>query len=180
MSLVLSVILAVATQSPASPAPEAAPTPTAETSTPAPSLLGTWRFVGGAKERAAYEAALDAVCNEMNFLIRGIAKDRLHSRSPLPTTLSLTENGERLVFSRHGYTTSGSADKRPWKGKGIANEDVTIVQSLDGARFNEVVTAADGARETTLLLKGDRVIFTTILRSPSLPHSVTYSLTFAR
>jgi hypothetical protein len=161
------------------PSPSPSPSPTA-TATAAPSPLGTWRFVGGERERKAQAAAIEEIVAELNMLIRGVARGRLTETNPIAPQIELAADGDKTRFWRLAFETRATPDGRKWPGKGREGKDITVQQWVQGATFRELITAADGSRETVMTVRGDTLKLVATVRSPQLPRALRYELSYQR
>ena len=144
-------------------------------------FVGSYRFAGGDKERAARDAAIDAVVEEMNFLVRGIARKRLKESNPIAARVSISQKDGKLTirFDDRTYTApinGGSVDV-----VGITGAEMKLRHRVSNGRIEQIFEGEDGGRTNQLELDGDgRLTIRVRVFSERLPKDLRYKLTYAR
>lgn len=171
-AIVLSIALISPTISP--------PTASSQDSTAEVTLAdfeGSWRLVTRAPEERR-DQSVEVVVQEMNALIRGIARRRLRAGVPIPRRISITSSPVRIRIgdydlrfpldgSRHNFT-----DPR--------DEDVVLSQSLRGGILRQVFRGDGGTMTFSSRIRGERLQLTVSVSSDRLPEDVRLRLTYAR
>lgn len=146
-------------------------------------LSGRFRFVGGAAERRAQQAAIEALADEMNFLIRGYVRRKLEETNPIPTTLRYAVVPGGLSVEIPGIPvivapTDGS--RVVWKDQ--FGERVRLQQNLSGRRLTQNFRGEQGSRTIVHRLSpdGQRLTFSVEIRSRHLPWPLRYRLSYRR
>jgi hypothetical protein len=148
-------------------------------------FAGTYRYVGGEAEIRALDAAIDGVVEQMNFLIRGIARRRLRAPNlPSKEVSVFIEKGEIRIERPGQPDVSAPADGTPITWRHPSDGDVfrvshgidktgVLYQRFEGERsvsVNHFVLSADGTRLT----------IQTVITSDHLPAPLRFKMTYER
>lgn len=162
----------------ADPPPAPAPAPAPDPHAP---FAGTFKWVGGPSEQAAWKAAIDKSTENLFFLIRGMARSKLASSFKIEPTMTFTfENGMIRAHSTGLDPLSPEngawVDYKPDGGKAKLSQKVTgpklvqIIAADDGKRVNEWVAQPDGVTLKVLVT----------ITSPQLSGPCIYTLTYKK
>lgn len=143
----------------------------------------SFAFVGGARETAQIQAAIERATAPMNFLVRAIARSRLRDRNPVYATIMFRfERGqiEVVVPGREAFRSAESGSNASWRGPDGAVYQLT--QRLEGGRVVQTVGTSDGTRRNEFIPGPDGHTLTMHVRitSPHLPLPVDYTLSYRR
>jgi len=179
----LAVSLAAALATPAfadpAPAPSASAAPAGRER-----LAGRFSYVGGAKEIAVKDAAIEKATESMFFATRGIARSKLRDHTLVRAILS-------FAFA-NGTVTIGTSDTPPTVSpdngttvdyKNRDGDTMKLSQKLapDG-RLTQSLSTDAGGRVATFVLSADgkTLAVTHVLSSSKLPQPIRYTLTYQR
>jgi len=179
-----------ATGCPDSTPPRTGLEPSSPVSAPAPArprsdeerYAGTYLYAGSDTERAAIRAAVDHATEGM--VGKNIARGELMKRSEVRQSYTVRFDGKgNVTIESPGYpaeTSSLDGTEAPFKNKyGDALE--TKAHFVGGALLQESRTGDGGGSTQFRLQPDDRtLIVTRISRSPKLPGTVQFSLTYTR
>lgn len=142
---------------------------------------GQFAFDGGASERSQIAQSVDTATEEMNFVVRGIARDRLKKTNRAPETIELSRQGEQLTVVIDGRRYEGVLDAKPVTVTGITGDDVEMTYRIAGDQLLQTFRGEDGGRENAFrLVDSDTVVMDVRVFSPRLPADILYSLTYRR
>lgn len=146
-------------------------------------LAGNFVYAGGQTERSSREKAVDSIVNEMNALIRALARRRL---------LEVTQPWPRLSFKVSGPTLSITrSDKIPSTvelgGGSVAftnkwGDQVNVRRRFSKGTIIEVIGDGNSGQTNTYRLTpdGKRLRVRCTIKSPRLPGDIIFGLTYKR
>ena len=143
---------------------------------------GTWEYVGGESEHEGLLEAIEHCVEQLNFLIRPLARRRLVQSSPIPSQVVIQAEASQVsVQQGQGPTLSSQLGS------------VIPVTSVDGDRIElsyrmqedalvQRVANPDGARQTIYRLdpKGRQLRAEVTTSSRFFSRALVYNLTFER
>lgn len=161
---------------PAAPAP---PSPTAARDR----FAGNFNYVGGDKQLAARDAAIEKATDSMFFATRGIARGRVKDKTVIRQQLGFSFAGGNITATASNIAPAVSPENgspAPYKS---GDDTVQLSQKISPeGKLLQTFTASDGSRSNTYILSPDgktlNVYIT--LQSAKLPQPVSYTLTYAR
>ncbi len=161
---------AAATHTPPAPDPRAA-------------YVGSYVFVGGARERNEVLAAIDRAIAGMSFFAVPFARSRLRDRNPAwgSIAIRLSPGVIEVQLDARALRTPDTGANTP--AHGATGDAITVSQRFDANNhLVQVVTADRGGRRTefTLAPDGTTLTMAVTITSSALPRAVRYSLTFRR
>ncbi|MCA9718904.1 MAG: hypothetical protein KC468_29820 [Myxococcales bacterium] len=182
--LTLTLLLLSSAPDPALAATQgAAPAASDEVADPAARLTGTFRFVGGERQRSALRDAIDKAVEQLSWVIRGIGRSRLEAVTKIPpavtfeigaSTIKMTYFGRPTVEAPADGTFVQRTDPqgKPMRVSFTMRGD-TLVQKFEGengVRTNRVTVSEDGQRMTVRVS----------LESKRLQDPLKYTLSYRR
>jgi hypothetical protein len=144
-------------------------------------FAGRYRHAGGERERKARDDAIDDVVDDMNFIVRGIARSRLREANPIAKSLGIAKKGKMLTitFDKRHYT--GPIDGRTVKVVGVTGDEVSMRFQISNGRIRQIFQGDDGGRVNDFSLDGEgRVALSVRVHSDKLPKDLRYQLTYAK
>src|SRR5688572_16422235 len=143
--------------------------------------VGVFRHSGGAKERDAVEAAIEAVVSEMNVIARGIARDRLRAANQVPDRITIERNGDTIAIAFDDRRYEAALDGSISNVKGITGDPLEYRVSVSKQRVRQSFKGEKGGRKNDLHRVGDDGLRVDVeVSSSSLPAPLRYTLTFKR
>jgi hypothetical protein len=150
---------------------------------PRVAFTGTFDFAGGARERAALDAALEHTVQGLFFAIRPIARPRLHALNPAYPSVTI-----RFVNGNIEMNLPGAPFFRsPESGVAVAwtaenGNPAHLSQRFDGARIVQNIVASNGSRRNTYTLSpdGHTLTMNVYITAGQLPGPLVYTLTYRR
>ena len=146
-------------------------------------LSGVFKYVGGSRQRARLDAAIEDVVSQMNFMVRGIARSRLQDGlQPKPLIkLDVRSSHARLVIP--GVPdVEGPLDGSPCKWRSPEGELMTLRLRHDGNVLDFRYVGSGGGSRMTYRFNEDasRVQLRSAVDHQRLPGTIRYSLSYAR
>lgn len=188
----LVLVLTALTGSVAHADPPAAPAapPAASSAAPAPApnprdrFAGSFVYVGGEREIAAKDAAIEKATDSMFFATRGIARGKLRDRTEVRKTIGFSFSNGNIVATAAGTApaispeTGASANYKTNDGS-IATLSQRITP--DG-RITQSFSADGGTRTAVFTLSADGTTISAAytIQSSKIPQPVHYTLTYRR
>lgn len=161
-----------------------APAIAAELDAPTVKITGTYRYVGGEKQRQQLADAIEDVIAEMNFIARPIARKRLLESNQPSAELQLIVTADEIVVARPGRPRVSaprdgsmivwkSPDGDEFEVRHRLVSDVELVQEFvgDGNRSENVFKLGDD---------GSRVVVETTITADRLPKTLRFRMTYRR
>jgi hypothetical protein len=140
-----------------------------------------YRYSGGEKGRKAVEAAIDAATEDMNALIRGIARKKLRDVNRIIPTLGFSLDGDPL---RASYI-DGHLAESPASGKTVDwvnqfGDTVNLSQRVTGNKLVQVISDSNGSRRNVYRFSedGSRLTMYVTIEASRLPTPVKYQLSY--
>lgn len=181
---VVGAALALGTLAPTASADAPAPSSSAA---PAPSprerLTGRFLFVGGEKQVAAKDAAIDKATEDMFFAIKGMARSKLREVTAVAAGVSIVFKDGNIVVVSGGdppMTSPESGAAVPHKNRDGKTSQLT--QKLVGDALVQSSSTEEGGRTVTFAPSADGKLLTVthVFTSPKLPAPVRFTLTYRR
>ncbi len=139
------------------------------------------RFAGGQAEVDGRDAAIEGIVEQLNALIRGIARQRLTKVNQIPKTLTISRDGDELTITRDAFGHTANLDGTVVQAKNPWGDPIEYHIELDARRFEEVIAGEGGGRTNTFRRAGeDRITMNVRITSPRLPAPLEYPVTFAK
>jgi hypothetical protein len=159
------------------PTPEpAAPEPAAS---PLDALTGDYRYSGGSSQRASVAKAIDGVANQMSVLARNIARNRLTKANKVPAHVVIATSGAAVTVTIDGnsFTATLGGPSVKVRDQGQSSR---LRYELRGDSLYMLLDAADGDRTNVFTPRDDGkgVTMRVTMKSPKLPDTLTYRLTY--
>jgi hypothetical protein len=145
------------------------------------SLTGDWTHSRDAKEQAQRYEAIDRATQGMNGLMRGRARETLRAKTTPLSTIRLTDEGDRVTFSRQNrrvtFTTDGLST-RVNSERGAA----TVRAQRQNGKLIVKSQAQNGVQTAVYSLSEDgmRLILDTSVSGGKLKEPVRYRTTYHR
>ncbi len=144
-----------------------------------PNLTGTWRHAGP-RDKAAVEAAIEAVVAKMNFLVRPIARGRLREANRIPQRLRLLRAGEAYVLSLDGRAYRAVPGAEAILVTGLTGDPLRLTLRREGQALVWDYAGESGGRVNRLTPSKTGLRLEVTVRSPKLPGEIRYSLSYQR
>lgn len=142
-------------------------------------FMGHLTFAGGDGERSAIAKSVDAATEAMNFIARGIARNRLKETNRVPSRIELSRRRGQLTVVIDGRRYTGPLDGTPVTVTGLTGDEVEMTYGADGADLIQTFRGEDGGRENTFQLLDEQTVALGVrVFSQRLPADVFYSLTY--
>ena len=147
-------------------------------------ISGEFVYIGGEKEAAARNAAIDDATDDMFFAIRGTARRRIRNSTPIAPRV-------RIAFGDGNISVFSAGDPpavSPENGKAISQKS----REGDMIKLSQQITADDRLTQTFVGDDGGQIIVFTVspdgktlsvshtIRSSHLPKDVRWTLTYQR
>jgi hypothetical protein len=145
-------------------------------------LTGEYAFAGGVAEREALDRAIDRVVDRMPFLVRGIARARIHANVRPERRVAVAVTGDGRVRLR--FDDWAPPPMRPGAPPrvvpGPEGGETRFSIRRRGERLETVAVTGEGTQERWISGSGDgRYLFVQVrIRSPQLPGSIRYTLSY--
>ena len=151
--------------------------------TPNVALSGRWMLLDASRARSQVLAGIDAAVEDMNAVIRGLARRRLMETVSPPDWIELTVEEEAVVMSGADRRALRVATDRKPRGMKGGGEDIEVSAWWDGdvlvRRFQ-----GRGRREDRLSCSGKgreaRLTMRTTISASRMPTPVRFRLRFRR
>lgn len=154
----------------------------ADTIERAEAFEGSYKFVGGQKDREGLEAAIQTSMEAVSPMLRDLGSKRLREANPIPKTITIKVEGEtaEILFDGKGHAVK--LDGAPVRTRSRAGERVKISHRMRGAKLSEFVDGSGGDRRNDFVLSddGQRLKLEVTISSGHLPVPVEYTLRFKR
>ena len=147
-------------------------------------FAGSWRWVGGEKEVAARDAAVEKGIESLFFAIRGIARSKIKSSVEIRQQIGFAfQNGSMTLSASGRSDVTSPEDGRVIAYKGEDGKTVKLAQAFVGERtLVQTFNADEGGRSTSFALSADGKTLRATYKifSPKLSNPIVYTLTYQR
>ncbi len=140
---------------------------------------GTYRYAGGASQRRAIEQEVDDATEDLNMLLRPIARRKINESVAPASSLRIRIDGDRLSVTRaQGPDFSGTANRGTfdvdgkYTGRFKWRNDTLTVLITGGDQKTTIRYALDDAQE--------RIVIRTTIEHEMLPRPVRVKSTYRR
>ena len=145
--------------------------------------VGSFQYAGGQSERKALDDAIEDIVQEMNFLIRPIARSRLKEANVVPGSIGFAKRGVELEIEMAGKRPlSAPVDGTAVFRTNSHGERIKVVQRVSQPKLHQHCSGSQGEREIHYVLDedGKRLTAHITIRSERLPKPLQYRLTYRR
>lgn len=170
----------------AAPGSASAEPPSSEQAAPPPireRLGGRFVFVGGAKQVAAKDAAIDKATDDMFIVVRGTARSKLREVTAVSPSVAIAfKDGNVTVTSADGPQATSPESGAVVAHKNREGKDSKLSQKLGAETLTQSLSSDAGGRSSTFAASkdGKTLTVTHVISSPRLPAPVRYTLTYQR
>jgi hypothetical protein len=120
------------------------------------------------------------VVEEINFFVRGIARDRLRDANQIPSRIVIRRDGRTIIVSQDDRTQAAELGGPPVQVKGSAGDDLRLTYRARDGRLVQSFEGERGSRINTFFIdESGRMRVDVVVRSPRLPKDLRYRLSFA-
>jgi len=125
------------------------------------------------------ERAIDRSIQDMNALIRGIARRRLAEYTPVVRNVRLAVHGDVIAVSLDGRTVRGNADGSEREVTTPTGDEALLTSRLQGARLTQSFVFDQGTRRHVFTRRPDgKLVLQVSMGSEQLPAPVSYAMRF--
>ena len=143
-------------------------------------VLGTFKHVGGDAERRAVASAIEDVVRDMSALIRPVARARLIEANPVPDSLSLKSQGQRVTLAYAEESYAATLDGPPADVVTHAGDDLKLRVSWRKGALHQLFTGDEKSRTNLFRREGDKLAIYVTVQAQALPKELVYRLSYAR
>jgi hypothetical protein len=141
---------------------------------------GEFSYSGGESQRAARDAAIDKLVDDMSMLVRGIARSRLKKATAIPKNINIVRQGDELATIVDGKRFAAKLNGTPVEAEGPNGDKLQLSHRLRGNRIEQTFKGDEGGRRNTYRCTGERMYMDVTVFSPKLPHELHYRLSFKK
>lgn len=140
-----------------------------------------FQWVGGARDEAAKEAAVEKATSTLFFAIRGIARSRVRARTRIAPSVRFSFEGSMIRVKAENAPDAVAPESGASAPFTYEGEKLSLSQTLTAAGLTQTFTAEDGQRENvwTLSADGKSLVERVTIRSPKLSAPLVYTLHYA-
>jgi hypothetical protein len=143
-------------------------------------FLGSFKHVGGSKEREARDKAIEDVVADMSFISRGIARDKLKQSNPVVQKLTMASDAKDLTVTMDGRAYKGPLDGSRVKVKTILGDEMDMQFKIKKAALDQIFSGDDKGRVNAFRFDGAKLIFNVRVHASALPKDLVYKLTYEK
>lgn len=140
-----------------------------------------FRYAGGQAGRDAVDSAIDEATEDMNVLVRGIARRRLRDANPVITELGFSLDGDPLRASYvEGRVVESPADGTTVDWVDQYGDTVHVSQKFSGNKLVQHMSDDNGSRKNVYRFASDggKMTMSVEIRSKMLPQPVRYDVSY--
>ncbi len=143
---------------------------------------GTFRFTGGAKERAALEHAIDDVTEGVSWIERPFVRRKLEKCTQIAPWVTFSFPPGMISMKVPGLAPAVSPDTGAEVDYWHDGEKLRLRQRFDGGQLVQSFRANDGTRLTLYVPASadSTLVLDVTLKSPHLPKVLHYELSYRR
>lgn len=144
-------------------------------------LTGVWKHSQDANEQAQRCAAIDKATQGFNRMMRGRAREMLRAKTVPQSGLSLSDNGDRILFAGQNNRVTLNTDDSPTR---VENErgTATVRAKREKGQLTVTSQAKNGVQTTIYSLSQDktRLVLDVTVSGGKLPNPVKFRTTYHR
>lgn len=144
---------------------------------------GTYVYAGGNSQRTGFLKAIDHVVDQMNVVVRSIARERISSRVKIQQRIVFRRDSGGLFISHEPLPPRiTKLDGTPMRLKNRAGDRISVLYRKVGVAIVETIRSGSSTQTNTYSFAGggDRLIFTAAIHSPMMPADIRYRLSYQR
>lgn len=144
---------------------------------------GTYVFVGGEKQKQRVTQAIEDVVQQLNVLIRPIARDRLGPPNAIPHRIHVSANEDFTTITLDQRTIRAQVNgKQPVNATDVYGKPVQFWHKLQQGHLIEHAVGKGGTKKNVFILSedGKKLIIDVTMDSKQLPAPIKYRLTYRR
>lgn len=144
---------------------------------------GTYVYAGGAEQRTGFQKAIAHVVDQMNVLVRGIARERLSLRVKIQPQIVFRHDGGGLSISHEPLPPrTTKLDGTALRLKNRAGDRISVLYKRVGNAIVETIRSGSSSQINTYRFNanGDRLVFSAAIHSPMMPADICYQLNYRR
>lgn len=142
-------------------------------------LSGTYRNATNGRNERTRNAAIDKVVDEMNFLVRGIARGRLKDANPVDRRITIRQRGDRLTTSFDGRSYSARLGGPGRVVEGITGDELRLTFRVHEDRLVQRFDGGDKGRQNVFELDDEgHLRLSVTVWADRLPSNVRYELRY--
>jgi hypothetical protein len=142
-------------------------------------FTGSYKFAGGDAERAARDAAIEAVVEDMNMLAQPIARSKLQEGNKIAERLDITLDGDAVSVAFDGRPFVASLDGSKKRVVGITGDELDYHVEVGASKLRQVFKGDKGGRSNAMRRSGKKIAIDVKVTSSKLPKPLQYRLTYA-
>lgn len=146
-------------------------------------FAGNFGYVGGEKQNAAREAAIEKATDSMSFITRPIARSRLKEKTQIRQNIGFAFGGGNITMTASDVAPAVSPENGSPGSYKSGSDTLKLVQKINGnGQLVQQFIAEDGGRTSVFSLSADgKTLNVSItVTSSKLPEAVKYNLTYQR
>jgi hypothetical protein len=142
-------------------------------------FTGSFAYAGGAAERAARDAAIEAVVEEMNVFAQPIARNKLQEGNKIAERLDITMEGDAISVAFDGRPFVAELDGSKKRVTGITGDELDYHVEIGTSKLRQVFKGDQGGRSNAMRLRGSKISIDVKVTSSRLPKPLEYRLTYS-
>jgi len=142
-------------------------------------FTGSFAYAGGADERAARDAAIEAVVEDMNMLAQPIARSKLQEGNKIAERLDITVDGDAISVAFDGRPFVAGLDGSKKRVVGITGDELDYHVEIGTSKLRQVFKGDKGGRSNSMRHSGNKIAIDVKVTSGRLPKPLQYWLTYA-
>jgi len=143
-------------------------------------FLAGFRWVGGDAEREARDKAIEAVVSEMNFLTRGIARDKLKETNPIAAKLTFASSDTALTATMDARSYTAPLDGGNVKVKSITGDDMQMCFKIKKGAIDQIFAGDEKGRSNGFRHEENKIVMNVRVHASKLPKDLVYKVTYER
>jgi hypothetical protein len=144
---------------------------------------GIYAFAGGESQRSAFTRAIDEVVEQMNVVIRGIARQRISARVKIQPRIVVANRSDGLFFVHEPLPPRlAKLDGTTQRMVNAAGDRIDVTYTRAGSAVIEAIRSGRSSQRNTYRFAPAHGVltFTAEIESPMMPGVIRYSLTYRR
>ena len=142
-------------------------------------FTGSFAYAGGAEERAARDAAIESVVEDMNMLAQPIARSKLQEGNKIAERLDITLDGDEISVAFDGRPFVAGLDGSKKRVVGITGDELDYHVEVGSSKLRQVFKGDKGGRSNAMRRSGNKIAIDVKVTSSKLPKPLQYRLTYA-
>ncbi|MFO0550445.1 MAG: hypothetical protein U0271_18770 [Polyangiaceae bacterium] len=141
-------------------------------------FLGAYKFVGGKKEIAARDKAIEEAVAGIGALFRGVARDMLRAANEIPEKIAIETKKQSLTVKADDAPFTAPTDGSAVRVKVVTGDVMRMHYDIASGQLDQIFEGDDRSRTNSFTKAKDKLLLEVTVTADALPKDLVYKLTY--